>query len=357
MEQNKNYDGMTTEMAIVDDEAVDCEVNETSDGAQEETDVNEFINDTNSFIDPEDYDSVKLLGLKSKLNDISRLTNQLKSNQNGMLKGGDSGDVAEYLDSVVLEYTVDELKELTNEDLDNIYVYNDEEVEFGFKFDDDDKRYEFKRDYLVMRKETMDAIARFDEESAKINEELANHQDELNHLLDEYGDMDGLIRSKLNEKIESATNEETKNLYIDMLVSFDNASNLLNVAEYIRSYKGKDIIPDYRNDKNSKKVYAKYMKVMESLEITTNLTSFRDLEKKFLVTDDNYMYCKRPNIFIFSVIHYIASWYNKQYSKVNGLFVTQLIINLKNLYYDKFKDEATKENFIKNIKSIIDIIG
>lgn len=315
----------------------------------------DFIGQTSDFIGPEDYDTVKLLSLKSKVNDLTKLTEQLKSKQNNMIN--DDEGAGDYLDEAIADYTVDELKALTNDELDDIYTYNDTAIEFQTDFDSEKQRYEFQRDYLVMRKETITAISKFDEESAKINAELAEHQAELDHLLDTYGDMEGMIRSKLDSKIENATDDYERELYTNMRTSFEYAFNLDNVIAYVKSYRGRSIISDYRDAKKSNKVYRHYLKVIESLGITTNLTGFRNLEKNFLVVDDNLIYNKRPNIFVFSVIHYISSWYNKEYSKVDGLFITQFIINLKNLFYDKFSDEEVKEKFIDRIKTVIDIIG
>ena len=317
----------------------------------------ELMAQSNDFIDESDFDSFKLLGLQSKLNDLSKVTDQLKTDQNRLL-GDDGDELAEYLDSVVESHTLDELKQLTPREVEDIYTSEDDEpVKFDIPFDNNKQEYEFKRDYLVMRKQTMESIAKLEEETASINAELAAHQEELNHLLDEYGDMEGLIRAKLVSKAENATDDTERALYTKMITSFDNALTLDCVKTYVKSYKGRKIIPDYRNDTMSRKVYKKYLKVIEDLEISANLTGFRDLERKFLDVDDNIVYGKRSNIFIFAVIHYISSWHNKEYSKAEGLFITQLVINLKDLYYDKFVVSDNKTKFINNIKEVIDIIG
>lgn len=316
----------------------------------------DVMKQSSDFIDEDDVDSFKLLGLKSKLNDLSKIVDKIKTEQNSILTGTED-DFAEYLDDIVNDSTLDELKGLTNEDIDNIFVFNDEPVALDIPFNNDEEAYRFKKDYLVMRKQSLESIAKLDEEMAAINTELSQHQEELNHLLDSFGDMEGLIRSKLVTKYEETDDEYKKQLYSKMIAAFDNALSLENVIAYAKSYKGRNIIGDYRDSKKSHTVYRHYVKVMNDLEITTDLTSFKNLEKKFLVVDDNHIYNKRPNIFIFTVIHYIASWYNKEYSKADGLFVTQFIINLKDLYYDKFVKEENKEIFINNIKTVIDIIG
>lgn len=380
MEEIKK-DGFTAETTFVDEDCFSAEVEET-----ESSDVDEMVgeecvigennaliteHETKSHIDPmtkdvitqtsdfigdDDVDAFKLLGLKSKINDLASIATKLTEEQNKVL-GEDNDEFANYLDSVVDAHTLEEIKSLTREDIDSIFIFNDEPVELGLDFDNDDQEFNFKKDYLVMRKQTLDSIAKLDEEMETINAELEEHQEELNQLLDSFGDMEGLIRAKLVEKYENSDDELKKELYSKMIIAFDNALTLSNVITYVRSHRGRSIISDYRDEKKSNKVYRNYIKVMQNLEITTNLTGFRNLESKFLVVDDNTIYNKRPNIFIFAVIHYIASWHNRDYSKADGLFVTQLIINLKDLYYDKFSTEEKKENFINNIKTIIDIIG
>jgi len=56
-------------------------------------------------------------------------------------------------------------------------------------------------------------------------------------------------------------------------------------------------------------------------------------------------------------MYYISTFANKEVDRTIGLFLTQLTINLKNLIYNKFEDETTKETFSNNIKSVIEMIG
>ena len=58
------------------------------------------IKNGSEFIGDDDIDDFKLLGLKSKINDISRIVDKLKSEQNTIL-GENTNDYAEYLDNII----------------------------------------------------------------------------------------------------------------------------------------------------------------------------------------------------------------------------------------------------------------
>lgn len=310
----------------------------------------EPIAETDEFVNNDNEKEFRLLNLKAKLNDINAVIDNINREQKKVL--GDNEEL-DPLDTVLKKYTEEELKEMTSSQINEILV--DEEgnsIEFAFEFEDEDKMNQFKKDFLVLRRQSLTSFETFDAEIAKINEEIKESQEEFDRLVATVGNVSNLIRSKIEERISTAE-EGRKDLYVKMLKSFDNGMNLDNLKEYCASYKGRKIIGDYHDNKKSQYLYRTYMKIIESLDIKTNLTSFTGLENKFLTVD----YHQRENIFLFAMIHFIASWNNRGYDKTDGLFITQFTVNLKNLFYDKFDNPEDKETFINNINEVIKIIG
>lgn len=314
-------------------------------GATPNTPSNELVTDEN-------YNTFKLLSLKSKMNDIESIMDDINTRQKQFVSENDDFDP---LDELLKNYTEEDLKKMSFDEINKMLVNEDgTPIEFAIDFKGDEhKLNQFKKDFIIMRKQVCTTMDNFDTEIAQINKEIAESQEEFDRAVSEFGNVSALIRHTLEERINNAQDKDTETKYRLMLKEYNHGLNLENIKEFCKSYKGRNIIGDYRIDKQSQYVYRRYLKVAQSLNIKTDLTSFTNLERRFLDTK----YWTRPNIFIFAVISYIASFHNKDYSKINGLFVTQFTVNLKNLYYDKFDTAEDKETFINNIMEIIDIIG
>ena len=305
----------------------------------------------NDFINDDNVDAFKLLNLKSKINDINSVIESVNNKQNELFK--DLGDF-DFIDKNIENVSEEEINSMTDEDIDKLLTDEDGIVtEFAVSFKTVKELNQFKREFLVMRKQTLDSFKKFDEELAKLNAEIAESQEEFDKLVNTFGNVSNLIRHNLEEKLANAANNSQKELFIKLIDSFDNGINLNNLKAYCKSYKGANILWDHKDDKKATYIYRRYLKVIKNLNIKTDLTKFNFLEKRFLSEE----YQERDNIFVFAVIHYISSWHNKAYTKADGLFLTQFTINLKNLFYNKFDSEDDKNTFIENIIDVIKIIG
>ena len=313
--------------------------------------INNESTDSDNFIDESNADAFKLLSLKSKVNDINSVMENITNEQSKLVDDDDFS----FIDKRIESLSEEDIKKLDNKAIDDILT-DDDGCMLAFTIDfgkDVNALYKFKKEFLILRKQSLETFAKFDEELAKINAEIAESQEEFERFSKEFGNVSNLIRSTLVNKLENADTDRKKELFEKLITSFDNAITLDNVKAYCKSYRGNSVISDYRDDKKAQYIYRRYLKVVEKLNINTKLTTFTNLEKRFL---DNE-YHRRPNIFVFAVIHYISSWHNKEFTKADGLFVTQFAVNLKNLYYNKFDDVNDKNTFINNIESVIKIIG
>lgn len=303
------------------------------------------------FVNADNVDAFKLLSLKSKMNDINSVMENINKEQKQLLSDDTEFD---HLDKILDNFTEEQIKAMPPEMIDELLVDEDgNKVTFALDFKTNKIAYDqFKKDFLILRKQSLETFKKFDEELAGINKEIAESQEEFDKYVNEFGNVSNLIRTKLDERLKNAETDEQKALVSKLIKSFDNGLLLENVKEYCNSYKGRSIIGDFTNHKQAHYIYRKYLKVANTLDIKTDLTTFTNLEQRFLPEE----YQKRINIFMFAIIHFISSWHNKAYTKADGLFITQFTVNVKNLYYDKFDIAEDRETFINNIKEIIKII-
>jgi len=302
-----------------------------------------------SIVTDDNADEFKMLNLLSKRNDVKNMMNTMKNEQNKLIKDVDK---AEIIDERLASMSVEEVENLSYSQVEDIYTINGEKFELSISFDTHDKEMEFKKDFLVFMKKSSDTMERFDEELAKIEKEIADNQEEFDRVVSTFGNMSNLIRSKLVEKYETATDEGKKELYSLLIKEYDYGFTLDNVKDFYSTFRARNVLGDYKDDKRSNYIYRKYKKVIQSLGITTDLASFAGLEKKFLSEDHQ----SHPNIFIFAIISMVASWAKNTNNKNRGLFLTQFTINIKNLFYNKFDSEEERAKFIANITEVMDLI-
>lgn len=338
---------------ITNDSEIEYEVvSENEVQVQNEDDETAFIDDE-SFIDDDNISSFKLLNLKSQMKDIESVTNNLKNQASQFVKSSND-DLDAQIDAMLESLTEDEIKEMGAEELNNALTLEDgTEITFTIPFETEESAINFKKDYLIFRKKINEETKKFDEEMAKINAEIAESQEEFDELCKTFGNINNLIKHTIKTKMEETDDEHKKELYQSLLNAFEEALTLDGLKEYLRSYKGKRILGDFKFPKSSMAIYRRYKKVIDILKVKTDLKDFGNFEKVTLGED----YDKRPNIIMFSMMHYIASKANKGFDRAFGLFITQFTVNAKNLIYKKFDDEDEKNTFVNSLKEIIDIIG
>lgn len=339
----------------MDDNIIDLRDTTTSENNQEEIikpdekDIS-ILNEYSDFINEDNEKAFKFFNMQSRINDIKKISNDIKDKTHEIIPVEDDLD---FFDELVMKYSDGEIEKLTNDEIDNIYSNEEHPIELVFDLSNIDDEYDFKRDFMEFRRKSIISIKALDEETEKLNTELAKSQEELDNIIETYGDMDNLILNTLNKRLDVAKSEDQKKVINDLIKYFNYAFTLDNIKTFIKSYKGRNIIGYYKNDKESRSIYRKYRKMCDIYSINTDLSKFGGLEENIIGKEYN----NRPNIVLFTIMYYVSTFYNKNNDKTVGLFLTQFVINLKNLIYDKFSTPEKKEEFMNNIKSIIEIIG
>ena len=303
------------------------------------------------FIDDSTYRKLSMLSKYGAQKDIINLKDSIMANRKSMIE---NVETLSYLDEALNDYTEDDLKKMSDEEIEKLFD-GDEGDAVKLKKPNEDTVFntQFKRDFLIFQKQAQDAMVKIAEEEEKLNKELAECMEEFDDAVQTYSDVQTLVKSTILEKIASAKDDHERELYQNIMIEYDNGYTLNNLIKYCQSYKAKNIYSDFvlDNDKTDY-IYRRFLKECDSLGIENELTRFVKLESRFLPEK----YHDKDNLFMFAVIHYIASWRGKNTNISRGLFITEFMINIKNLFYNKFEHEEDKETFCNNIMKVLDLI-
>lgn len=279
---------------------------------------------------------------KDELNDLKKTMIE----QQKKLLNDDGASIL--LDEKIKDLTSEDIRRLTDEEIENIYT-KDDNTNIKLAFNSVKKEVEFKRDFLLYKKLCMESFKEIDETIEKFDKEIQKDIEEFNETIKKYGDLNKFIRSHLEDKIKNCS-EENKSKYEEMLKNFDNGFNLNNIIDFCRSISPKKILNEYKY--KSDLIFEQFMKTVKKLNFSNfNITNVHEnIESKFLPEEYN----KYPNLFIFCIFKYIAyKRFDPQQSK-EGIFLSQLNLNLKKLTTNKFTEEE-KNEFLNNIKKVLDL--
>jgi hypothetical protein len=289
--------------------------------------------------------ATKLFSAYDYMNNVKKMREEMRQKSVSVL--GDN-DLGEKLTQMVAALSPDQIKKLSDSAVLEVYKLEGEnEIEVALDFDNKAREIEFKRDFLVYLRESQIANASIDEDLAKLEGEIAADQQELDSLIKDFGDLSTYMRNQLQTQYDAAEGDRKEKLGV-VITAYDDSYTLNRVFDHYSKFGTKNTVSDYYTRADS--IFTKYVKVIKSLNFRTDLTQFNNLETR--LGDDKYGAI--PNLFLFSVIKMFA--YKKDSVKnEDGVFLSQLAVNLKSLYTDSFADVEKKEAFVTGIKRVLDL--
>lgn len=287
--------------------------------------------------------ATQIFGAIDNINAIKKMREGMKQQRIDMV--GDE-NIAAKLSSMVANLEPQQIRELSDEAVNEIYKDENGEIEFAVKMDKT-RTAEFKRDFLVFLRESDIADETFEKELVILEEAIKENNEELQMLLKDFGDLSAFMRTKLQKEFEAA-NGDRKEKLTKIIEAFDDAYTLNRVYDHYKEFGTRNTISDSHH--RALDVYNRYMKVISKINFKTDLTSFNNLEKNFL----EEKYHAESNLFLFAVIKMIG--YKKDASAdIEGVFLSQLAVNVKALYTDSFASEEKKEQFKASIRRVLDL--
>jgi len=289
--------------------------------------------------------SISLLGIKKRLSDISTFRENIKEAEGKVLD--DEDDMA-HLDELVRQYTKEQIQHFSEEELDAIYTCTKTGKKIELHNLAPEKAYEFKKDFLLHKKESQTILDMIDIEQAKFEKEYAENEAEINDLLEKFEDMNLALKDKMIEVYEKTEDPLIKEKYRIALEAFDNAFTLQSVYDTYSGLRKSNQMFDYKS--RGQQIYKKFLDKIKPLGLRTDLSRFQMLEIQFL--DKKFHYS--TDFFLFLVFKHVLHRKGPATREWDATFLTQLTINLKRLYEGKMKPED-KETFLGNITKVMDL--
>lgn len=303
---------------------------------------------TKDFLTQEDRDAIKFLSMKSKFDEGEKARKMIDAQSKVML---DNEEETAILDAKLAEITEDDIKKLSNEELNEIFMVGlDDEIKLNSTALNDD--VELKRDFLIFRKKSIETFAYIDAETKKLNEELSEYKEEFDRIVSKFDTFNDVIMERLNTLLETVTDEIEIARIKAIIKQIEYGYSLDNVKEYYSNdFKRRQIFGIYGIDAKTRKMFSKYEKVINHFGINESLLKFGNIEEALFGKG----YTAHPNIFVIAIMIYISEMKVSDDDKIEGVFISQFISNMKDMLYGKMKEDK-KTTFVNNIKEIIDMI-
>jgi hypothetical protein len=288
--------------------------------------------------------ATKLFNSYDQINNIKKMREEMRVNTLNVV--GDE-DAAAKLSTLISGLTPEEVRELSDAAVEELYNLDGEgSIEISLDFTKD-REIEFKRDFLVYLRETDIANESIDTDLDALETEIKADEAQLKQLLEDFGDLSSFMRSKLQQEFDAAEGDRKDKLAV-VIEAYDDSLTLNRVIAHYEKYGTRTTVTDYYHRADA--VFAKYVKTVKQLNFRTDLTHFNNLETNLLAEK----YHKHPNMFIFAIIKMFA--YKKDAARnEDGVFLSQLAVNLKSLYSNSFASEEQRETFKSAIEKVLDL--
>lgn len=265
------------------------------------------------------------------------------------------------LDGKVSNLTVDDLKNLTDEEIEKIFTKEDGSTINLQKIYEDDLP-SVRREFLKFCVEGEDILTDLDKEIKELNKKINLTNEEIDRIsnIDFVKHMKDDMQKRLEEFMSidttNMTDKDKRNLsqriadYKKSMDVIEDTVLLNNIYDNYKKIGTESTLRDYHNKDNSLRFYKKYKNFSKFYGIQTDLTRFGDLEKKFL----SEKYHKYPNLFLFLVIKYYAYKPTYSFEKFNSVWLVQFNLNIYKLFMNQL-DEETKKSLLSNIEKVLDL--
>ncbi|MMZ42318.1 hypothetical protein D1872_38390 [compost metagenome] len=279
----------------------------------------------------------KLFGVVNKIKSTKGLISDIEQQQSDFVQASD--EQLDHLNAFVNSKTMEELKNLSPEELDEVFTFNGQVIEFQLKLDTDVKKQVIREDYLILLKETGEAKRKLEESLEELDNIYKDSEVEIKQLIHQFGNMDNYIDAELQHKLDSMQTEEEKDRIRVMIEARRNATYLDNLIEHYQSFSVANTMNEYKRQSQGTRVFDKYLKNAKSLGITSDITRLTGIERHL-----PEKYAKYEDLFLFTVVKYIA--YKKDLRKsIDGMFLHTLLTNISTLIlkFDTNADEQTQQ--------------
>ncbi len=262
---------------------------------------------------------------------------------------GEEAEISAILEERLEDISMETLKTLSDARIEELFTGPDgRAIQLATNDTDPRTEAEFKRAFLVFMKESSEALQQIDEQTAKLELEIEASREEVNELMKNFGSYNNYIRQTLQQRLATLPEGPERDNCINIQAAMEDAYDLNRIYDTVSKLDRANIIDDFKSQTRSVRLYEKYKKHLTTMGITTDLTDFNNLEQHL---DEKYH--ALSNLFLFSVIKLFA--YKKEVTRYDGVFISQLSVNIRDLMGKTQNDPANTERFKVSIQRVLDL--
>lgn len=252
--------------------------------------------------------------------------------------------------------TADALKQMTDEEVDALYVKEDGTViKLNVPTETEAHAMAFKRDFLGLLLNNKIQFDKIDESMDELNAMTAEYNEEVRNIFAEInGDVTSYVRKALKEQKETASPEQVRSIE-QVLGTIEDGITLDSMYNNYKDLDPRNTINDFL--RRGVEYAEQYQRNCKSNGIAADYSRFDFLEVSFLEEERYHQY---RNFFIFLLVKMYAR--KKKFTRLDSIFLTQLVVNIQTLLYDhkrgnELNEEqlANRERLIAGIKRVLDL--
>lgn len=287
----------------------------------------------------------KMENLTEAINEIDKVNKKvIKDNEEDPDK---SDEIYSIIEERIKEYTLDQIDNLTIDEVKELFTIDGELIEFEGDFSKTDKNV-FMKDLAKYLKETQINKEGLDKLMQEYQEEMKSFNEELEKIMGDFEDLPSMYRAELRDRVENEENGDRKKILGDMNKMFDYAFSLENVISFYNEIGTKNTLREYQNENLRKNIIEKYNRKVKEIGLRVSIAAFNNFETKFL--DESYH--ERNNLFIFSIMKYIANKSNLKRRSPEVQFIVYFGVVMQSLYAESISPK-NKETILNSAKNLL----
>lgn len=287
----------------------------------------------------------KMENLTEAINEIDKVNKKvIKDNEEDPDK---SDEIYSIIEERIKGYTLDQIDNLTIDEVKELFTIDGELIEFEGDFSKTDKNV-FMKDLAKYLKETQINKEGLDKLMQEYQEEMKSFNEELEKIMGDFEDLPSMYRAELRDRVENEENGDRKKILGDMNKMFDYAFSLENVISFYNEIGTKNTLREYQNENLRKNIIEKYNRKVKEIGLRVSIAAFNNFETKFL--DESYH--ERNNLFIFSIMKYIANKSNLKRRSPEVQFIVYFGVVMQSLYAESISPK-NKETILNSAKNLL----
>lgn len=287
----------------------------------------------------------KMENLTEAINEIDKVNKKvIKDNEEDPDK---SDEIYSIIEERIKGYTLDQIDNLTIDEVKELFTIDGELIEFEGDFSKTDKNV-FMKDLAIYLKKTQINKECLDKLMQEYQEEMKSFNEELEKIMGDFEDLPSMYRAELRDRVENEENGDRKKILGDMNKMFDYAFSLENVISFYKEIGTKNTLREYQNENLRKNIIEKYNRKVKEIGLRVSIAAFNNFETKFL--DESYH--ERNNLFIFSIMKYIANKSNLKRRSPEVQFIVYFGVVMQSLYAESISPK-NKETILNSAKNLL----